>query len=67
MSIPRQVLPGSTYMITRRCTQRQFLMRPDREPGERVRQHEARGRRRRDQSRRDPAARAGGVSDRADR
>ena len=31
MSIPRQVLPGSTYMITRRCTQRQFLMRPDRE------------------------------------
>jgi putative transposase len=29
MSLPRQVLPGSTYMITRRCTQRQFLMRPD--------------------------------------
>src|SRR5215204_3006848 len=29
MSIPRQVLPGQTYMITRRCTQRQFLMRPD--------------------------------------
>jgi putative transposase len=29
MSFPRQVLPGTTYMITRRCTQRQFLMRPD--------------------------------------
>jgi putative transposase len=29
MSLPREVLPGSTYMITRRCTQRQFLMRPD--------------------------------------
>jgi putative transposase len=31
MSIPREVLPGQTYMITRRCTQRQFLMRPDKE------------------------------------
>src|SRR3954467_5658539 len=31
MSIPREVLPGQTYMITRRCTQRQFLMRPDRD------------------------------------
>jgi putative transposase len=31
MSIAREVLPGRTYMITRRCTQRQFLMRPDRE------------------------------------
>jgi len=29
VSIPREVLPGQTYMITRRCTQRQFLMRPD--------------------------------------
>src|ERR1041384_3336206 len=29
MSMPRDVLPGRTYMITRRCTQRQFLMRPD--------------------------------------
>ena len=28
MSYPRQVLPGSTYLITRRCTQRQFLLRP---------------------------------------
>ena len=31
VSIARDVLPGRTYMITRRCTQRQFLMRPDRE------------------------------------
>ncbi len=29
MSLPRQVLPGTFYMITRRCTQRQFLLRPD--------------------------------------
>jgi len=26
---PRQVLPNQFYMITRRCTQRQFLLRPD--------------------------------------
>lgn len=30
MSLPRQVLAGAYYMITRRCTQRQFLLRPDR-------------------------------------
>jgi putative transposase len=29
MSRPRQVLPGSFYLLTRRCTQRQFLLRPD--------------------------------------
>jgi len=29
MSSPRQVIPGQFYMITRRCTQRQFLLRPD--------------------------------------
>jgi REP element-mobilizing transposase RayT len=29
MSLPRQVIPGQFYMITRRCTQRQFLLRPD--------------------------------------
>ncbi|HEX7838767.1 MAG TPA: hypothetical protein VF469_14925 [Kofleriaceae bacterium] len=29
--LPRQVLPGQFYMITRRCTQRQFLLRPDKE------------------------------------
>jgi putative transposase len=31
MSFPREVIPGRSYLITRRCTQRQFLMRPDRE------------------------------------
>lgn len=29
MSLPRQVLPNQFYLITRRCTQRMFLMRPD--------------------------------------
>jgi REP element-mobilizing transposase RayT len=29
MSLPRQVLPHQFYMINRRCTQRQFLLRPD--------------------------------------
>ena len=29
MSVPRQILPGGIYMITRRCTQRQFLLRLD--------------------------------------
>ena len=29
VSIPRQVLPCTFYMLTRRCTQRQFLLRPD--------------------------------------
>jgi len=28
MTAPRQVLPGSTYLVTRRCAQRQFLLRP---------------------------------------
>ena len=28
MSAPRQILPGVTYLITRRCAQRQFLLRP---------------------------------------
>lgn len=31
MSLAREVLPGQAYMITRRCTQRQFLMRPDKD------------------------------------
>lgn len=31
MTLPRQVLPGQFYMLTRRCTQRQFLLRPDEE------------------------------------
>jgi len=29
MSVPREILPGRFYMITRSCTQRQFLLRPD--------------------------------------
>src|SRR5688500_2790100 len=24
----RQIIPGSTYLVTRRCTQRQFLLTP---------------------------------------
>jgi len=27
---PRQILPGATYLVTRRCTQRQFLLVPKR-------------------------------------
>jgi REP element-mobilizing transposase RayT len=30
MSAPRQVLPGAIYLVTRRCAQRQFLLRPSR-------------------------------------
>ncbi len=29
MSAPRMVLPGRYYFVSRRCTQRQFLLRPD--------------------------------------
>jgi putative transposase len=28
MTAPRQILPGATYLITRRCSQRQYLLRP---------------------------------------
>jgi REP element-mobilizing transposase RayT len=28
MSAPKQILPGATYLVTRRCSQRQFLLRP---------------------------------------
>jgi hypothetical protein len=28
MSLPRPVIAGETILITRRCTQRQFLLRP---------------------------------------
>lgn len=31
MSLPREILPGTTYLITRRCTQRQFLLSPSEE------------------------------------
>src|SRR5512138_2349039 len=30
MSAPRQVVPGASYLVTRRCAQRQFLLRPSR-------------------------------------
>lgn len=30
MTAPRQVLPGTTYLVTRRCAQRQFLLKPRR-------------------------------------
>lgn len=29
MTAPRQIIAGETYLITRRCTQRQYLLRPD--------------------------------------
>lgn len=31
MTLPRAVVPGRTYLITRRCQQRMFLLRPDAE------------------------------------
>lgn len=31
MSIPRQVLPGTTYLLTRRCSERRLFLRPDRQ------------------------------------
>ncbi len=30
MTAPRQVAPGDSYLVTRRCTQRQFLLTPSR-------------------------------------
>jgi hypothetical protein len=30
MTAPREIIPGTTYLVTRRCTQRQFLLRPSR-------------------------------------
>jgi len=29
MTVARQVIPGRTYLLSRRCTQRQYLLRPD--------------------------------------
>jgi len=34
MTRPRQVLPGTTYLLTRRCTQRRFLLRPSKHTNE---------------------------------
>lgn len=31
MTAPRMILPGRFYLVSRRCTQRQFLLRPDTE------------------------------------
>jgi hypothetical protein len=31
MTLPRQVVPGRDYMITRRCSERRFFPRPDEE------------------------------------
>jgi putative transposase len=29
MTLPRPIVPGRTYFFTRRCTQREFILRPD--------------------------------------
>jgi REP element-mobilizing transposase RayT len=34
MTAPRRVLAGSTYLVTRRCAQRQFLLRPSKSTNE---------------------------------
>jgi REP element-mobilizing transposase RayT len=34
MTAPRQVLAGTTYLVTRRCAQRQFLLRPSKTTNE---------------------------------
>jgi len=31
MTLPRQVVPGCDYMVTRRCSERRFFLRPDAE------------------------------------
>jgi hypothetical protein len=31
MSLPRAIIPGRRYLVTRRCSERRFLMRPERE------------------------------------
>ncbi len=37
MTYPRQILPGQSYLVTRRTTQRQFLLRPSRVTNQNVR------------------------------
>lgn len=37
LTAPREVLPGKTYLVTRRCTQRQFLLKPSRRTNQLVR------------------------------
>jgi REP element-mobilizing transposase RayT len=31
MGLPRAIVPGRVYMVTRRCLERRFFLRPDRE------------------------------------
>lgn len=37
VTAPREILPGRTYLVTRRCTQRQFLLKPSRRTNQIVR------------------------------
>jgi putative transposase len=37
VTTPREIRPGSSYLITRRCTQRQFLLKPSRRTNQLVR------------------------------
>jgi REP element-mobilizing transposase RayT len=37
MTAPRQILPGKTYLVTRRCSERRFFLRPSKETNELVR------------------------------
>jgi REP element-mobilizing transposase RayT len=34
MTVPRQILPGVTYLITRRCSEQRFFLRPSRQATE---------------------------------
>jgi hypothetical protein len=34
MTVPRQILPGVTYLITRRCSEQRFFLRPSRKATE---------------------------------
>jgi putative transposase len=34
MTAPRQILPGAIYLVTRRCAQRQFFLRPSKTTNE---------------------------------
>jgi hypothetical protein len=37
MTAPRQILPGKTHLVTRRCSERRFFLRPSKETNEIVR------------------------------
>jgi REP element-mobilizing transposase RayT len=37
MTVPREILPGATYLVTRRCSQRQFLLKPSQRTNQLVR------------------------------